>query len=571
MPVLPCLCLFFAMLLAMAPAMSIGQHNDTMAERYNYSDAFLNTRPPQTSHSWAYIDTLQWMKGRAWDEKSIRDSFPALNYGQLKNLSRKVLAGEPLTIVTYGDSVTASYSGCYPITQNASSSSHPNQFFFKATRLEPWDGELCDRIPNLPWMTSFLTLLNHTYPSRQPHRYINFGSSAATLLGHAENDCQSDFLPDQIDLCIVQHFSMLEDPKKLALYAETHLHRLWLHNKAGPVPVIYLNLFGFSQGNRASNPMEIAVDKCLRTSGRWSAVTTCSTDCDPHGFFIGEPKTSNATETAEAEAHRVAKHYGLASWSQKALIAALLADKVHTRHNLTSCELFSQLYIDPFHPKEGGRILLADVLFHYISTGIELYKKDGLSAAAPIHNIASPLVPESMLVPMIHCFQAKPMALTLDDKVSQAMDIVKADGWSLIELDGPKKAYKPGWISETPGSRLWVKVPLSHHQHNGHLHIVVTYLVSYQSMGKARISCVESCSCQPQIIDALSNITSWSFGCGHHIDASLTSGSNSCTIQVEVIQAEDKRDRQKFKIISLQSTARLNMSSTFQVQASLGR
>ena len=414
---LPCLSLIAMLVSSRSHAGALDSIMGTMAKNFNYSAAFLDAHPPLTAHSWAYLDAMGWMKGRVWDEQRISKSFHAgLSYGQLRNLSRKVLAGEPLTILAYGDSVTAKYSGCYPVSQNTSASSHPLHWHAKSSRLEPWDSQLCHQMPNFAWALSFLSLLNYTYPSRQPHRYINFGSSASTIQSHAENDCQGDFLPDHVDLCIIEHFPMVEDPKRVKLFAETHLHRLWLHNN-GPVPVVYLNLFGFSQGNRISNPTEAAIDNCLRDPGRWSASTTCSNDCDPKKLFEGEPKASNATEYAEMEVHRVARHYGLASWSHKDLIQSLLADKVHTSHNLTSCELFSQLYLDPFHPRDGGRILLADVLFHYVSTGIEHYQKEVLSSEGPIHNIGSPLVPESMLVPIIDCFLAKPMEL-IEGKVS---------------------------------------------------------------------------------------------------------------------------------------------------------
>ena len=522
------------------------------------------------------------MHGRLWDEEMILDAFLIKDFGQLGGLSKKVLDGEQLTVLAYGDSITADFSGCYPAgaALNTSASSHPLHWAFHAASLQPssdpGDGGLrCDRIPNLAWMTSFLTLLNWTWPSKKPHRYVNFGSSASSLQSHAENDCQADFLPKEPpDLLIVEHLPMLygEGSKKVKLWAEIHLHRIFSHyNKV--IPVIYLNLYGFSHGNFPSTLDEKLINYCLSNPPRWWGSpldTACVKECDPKRSFQGQPKVSNDSNLAEQEVHDVARHYGFASFSHKALLESIVETGALAGHNLTLCQLYSAIFQDSFHPREAGRVLIADALFAYISRGIESYMNSRMPSTG-VHDVGSPLVPESMVIPLIHCFLAKETKLRDEVILTRMMDVVKADGWSLVELDGPKHAFKPGWISEQPGSKLQVNIPLAHAHHGNVAHhhqrkttLLVTYLSSYENMGQGRISCVANCTCQSTLVDALTPKATWSSPSWHRFEVEILPDSSSCLVEIEVQEAADKRTHNKFKVISLQSTTYANVSSVIK-------
>ena len=114
----------------------------------------------------------------------------------------------------------------------------------------------------------------------------------------------------------------------------------------------------------------------------------------------------------------------------------------------------------------------------------------------------------SVRVPLMRCFGpmiAAIQPLSEEDVASHGLltsseiDVVKAEGWAYVEVEANKT--KPGWISTTPGSILWMSIDTNFGSLVDPHFITLAVLASYQHMGQAEVSCVSGCMCQKSKID----------------------------------------------------------------------
>ena len=116
----------------------------------------------------------------------------------------------------------------------------------------------------------------------------------------------------------------------------------------------------------------------------------------------------------------------------------------------------------------------------------------------------------SVRVPLLRCFGPMIAAispLSEEDvashglQTSSEIDVVKAEGWAYVEVEANKT--KPGWISTTPGSILWMPIDtnFSNLVDPHYRYITLVLLSSYQHMGQAEVACASGCQCEKSRID----------------------------------------------------------------------
>ena len=62
---------------------------------------------------------------------------------------------------------------------------------------------------------------------------------------------------------------------------------------------------------------------------------------------------------------------------------------------------------------------------------------------------------------------------------------------------------KPGLVAFVPGATLAVEIDTTIPSTHGRALVTLSHLVSYEGMGRARISCVSGCECAPHVVDSL--------------------------------------------------------------------
>jgi hypothetical protein len=155
--------------------------------------------------------------------------------------------------------------------------------------------------------------------------------------------------------------------------------------------------------------------------------------------------------------------------------------------------------------------------------------------------------------------------------------VLRSDGWEFREWDGGaagEKKYKPGWIATAAGAVLRVELDTDFGAEQqllqqglgekGQLQVQLTYLTSYEHMGKARASCVEGCTCNPAVLDAHAPKE-------HHSVPKVlklpTTASRRCVVQLEVL-LESGSGEHKFKLMQAVVSTLMDVSGEL---AALGR
>ena len=192
------------------------------------------------------------------------------------------------------------------------------------------------------------------------------------------------------------------------------------------------------------------------------------------------------------------------------------------------------------------------------------------------------------MVPWMRCFELVQATHGGDDLTSQGLktssggiDVVKAEGWGYVEMDGGK--LKPGWLSTIPGSELWMAFDMDLGIHVDPQFISLSVLSSYEHMGQAEVTCVLGCRCDKSQIDGHITNHRHSIPKRHefrlfqqHHPGSLTgegggsrgggnSSSNStyssrCVIQLKVLQAS-RSGEHKVKVMQLAIKKMVNASA----------
>ena len=378
------------------------------------------------------------------------------------------------------------------------------------------------------WLNSFMHAVNSTFP-HPDHILINNGVPASDFRNFAHGTCLENLIPKQPDLVILEHLPYLEgnNPDACLLALEQLVNRLQYNFNLSSFPaMIFLNMHLITDTNYTNSRGTISRDKaakCLGNSG------LCRSLCPDQ--FVGLPAIDSNSTAAELVTNLAAKHYGAASLSYTNLLSALMESSA--RGNRTECEVFAAVYDDPIHPNHGGQVLLADLLVNYLDGALEHFHSNGQQQAAtgagqsiisrhgretpaehggiaPIAPLIVPMNNNSVKVPLMQCYgQMIAVVAPLNEedvgshglRPSSKIDVVKAEGWAYVEVEANKT--KPGWISTTPGSILWMPIDtnFSNLVDPHYRYITLVLLSSYQHMGQAEVTCASGCQCEKSRID----------------------------------------------------------------------
>ena len=373
------------------------------------------------------------------------------------------------------------------------------------------------------WLNSFMHAVNSTFPHPE-HILINNGIPGHHFGNFAHGTCLESLIPKQPDLVIYEHLPYLEghSPKASSLALEQLVNRLQYNFNLSSFPaMIFLNMHFVTDTNYTVSRGTISRDKaakCLANRG------LCRSLCLDQ--FVGLPAIDSSSSPAELVTNFAAEHYGAASLSYTNLVSALMESSA--RDNRTECEVFAKVYADPIHPSDTGRVLLADLLVNYLDGALEHFGKvlDRQQQTAAGDSEASitisrpgrgapderggvvPIDPRSVNVPLMRCYGPIITAVTpLHEEdvsshglqTSSEINVVKAEGWAFAEVDENKT--KPGWISTTPGSILWMSIDTNFGSPVDQHYITLAVLASYQHMGRAEVTCVSGCQCKKSKID----------------------------------------------------------------------
>jgi len=124
------------------------------------------------------------------------------------------------------------------------------------------------------------------------------------------------------------------------------------------------------------------------------------------------------------------------------------------------------------------------------------------------------------------------------------MNVTLADGWTFVVSEEVNNAtvMKPGWLASTPGAVLEFSVSAPNEQ----VMLTLRYLISYQRMGTALLTCKAGCSCAPVTLQG------HAVG-GVSIEAASTirlTGASVCTLRL-VVQNATLSGEHKFKVLGV--------------------
>jgi hypothetical protein len=199
----------------------------------------------------------------------------------------------------------------------------------------------------------------------------------------------------------------------------------------------------------------------------------------------------------------------------------------------------------------------ADLLTQYLSASEQYFALEASdpqpapTAQTALLPVTAPLYPNAELIPQLRCYSmpaAPGSSATKPDVAAVMLKEVTAEGWQHYEIDPDNGAFKPGWIARNPDATWQVQINTDFSGQVGDqlatTRVVITYLLSHQHMGRAVVSCVSGCACEPSVIDAHEAVTKHSINRLHEVHVSA---SRACILQIKVLQ-QSSSGQHKFKV-----------------------
>lgn len=117
-----------------------------------------------------------------------------------------------------------------------------------------------------------------------------------------------------------------------------------------------------------------------------------------------------------------------------------------------------------------------------------------------------------------------------------------------------------GWVAESPGSRLLIRVDTNFNlpSNDTSVIVVVAYLASYEHMGRARLYCALNCKCESDEIDAHKTGRRVSL---LYLAELRVSQHKECVVGIEVLP-ETSSTEHKFKVAQIVAKARTPVAAT---------
>eukprot|EP00798_Chlamydomonas_sp_ICE-L_P017899 gene17899-24291_t len=216
--------------------------------------------------------------------------------------------------------------------------------------------------------------------------------------------------------------------------------------------------------------------------------TQCPTRCPNMNATLFEPHFGEGKGYQENWLHGLASYYGFAaSFSIRNWMYGALRDGFHKQSGMSECVFLSRLFMDVYAMRCYG--VLGGIF------------GDAAATSLPTQEGSS--------------------------------------GWSFVEYQmhgEERKKYKPGWVADQPGSKLLIMVDSRFPElaPDANASAAVSFLASYEHMGKARISCYSGCQCREYTLNGHNNRTRTSLTT---LKEFKISQSQSCGIQIEVRKA----------------------------------
>eukprot|EP00798_Chlamydomonas_sp_ICE-L_P022329 gene22329-29405_t len=427
---------------------------------------------------------MRFAEQRFWDEKDLHAASAAVSYEQMRPFLEKLKAGKGVTVVAFGDSITTFFGMCFHRDkEHMTHSVHIISPAFHACEDHP-------ETMHLGWLSMFMNVLNKTFP-HPDHLLVNIGVPAASLHGFAHMPCLEHMLPKSIDLVIFEHLPFIETHGNESRSLSSLSRRITSRIGSDVMPpAIILNMHKLFPVDLEMNshPWDHHLLRCVQRR------EFCPTNCSH--IFDSFPAEGAGKLPSELASHHFAGSFGWASFSFANLINHILGRLPSRTQSpaVSRCQAVSLLYIDNIHPGIMGRLLLADVLTKYL-----------LDADEHLHGTPKPDIKLSLeehepdvLEATSHSFLAQCYGVELTNPThtpllseEDRLPVTKSDGWGIVEVENGK--FKPGWVATEPGATLWMTVDGTGFSHD--LILELTFLKSYEHMGKARLSCVEGCEC----------------------------------------------------------------------------
>ncbi len=311
-----------------------------------------------------------------------------------------------------------------------------------------------------------------------------------------------------------------------------------------PPPLVLLNMFPLTDaGHSADNASAHSnLAACVGRAGKSCATCGAQAELAPRLAAA----TGRSVEDALAAA---ARRYGWASLSMRDALAAGLRDGAHTALGWSECEWLNAFMKDRVHPSLNGRRLIADALLQLLLAAQDATPEQACDAAAapalPVRLPAAPLVAGAWAPMLRMCAHAEQLRITA----------ASGCAFSTTERVKDKDVFKPGWICDAAGATLDFNfstrfAPALPPQ--ARTQLSVRYLVSYERMGAAQLSCVAGCDCAPVTLQAHGE---------RHVSVEaagdvLVSQADDCALRLTVLGESLSPDQgHKFKLIGVSVNA----------------
>eukprot|EP00798_Chlamydomonas_sp_ICE-L_P017897 gene17897-24289_t len=177
----------------------------------NGSSSVYQPRLPLDMSHWDYVDKVPRfphqpkieLPDRLWALHDLPRAVAHSNPSSLHAMLRKLSAGEPITVVALGSSVTSDFGGCFGREERIQDMVEIMSLVYPRHKCG-WHG----------WIHCMMHIINATWP-HEDHVLINNGLPGATGKTYGSGTCMELNLPDQADLIIMEHHAADEAATKL--------------------------------------------------------------------------------------------------------------------------------------------------------------------------------------------------------------------------------------------------------------------------------------------------------------------------------------------------------------------
>lgn len=444
--------------------------------------------PPTNKKYDAAIQERLWQYDPFLPERSLRQGIYSMGEGsRMRRFTDKLLAGKPVSLSAVGGSVTAGQGAAHG---------------------QP----VMNRIWNWILEVSPQAQANHTL------KHGAFGGSTSAIF----TVCVNDMVQPDVDLVLVEF--AVNDPKATGRFRDPdrlsfeRLLRKLLEFENRPAVVLLQHYSWFTAGG-------------------------------------GGEKRADYTYTAENDFNVLAQYYGLPVLSIRAAAYHLMLNKVkgfqaHVAYNSHEKEEDedSLFFFDDMHPQDRtGHRALADLFVGFVrATAVDL-------ANRPLGKADEEIAQEAVPAPMVPGnLQRNSSTCLLQRNFEKVVVAQQGFVWKNERPAADVSNQKWGWISEQPGS--WAELEmdttsvLEDDLKVDTNEVIISFLKSYEHMGKAKVQCVANCTCQESMLD------------GHWTEqASLTelhrfqaSQHKQCRVKVTVLDETSSPDKgRKVKLVGM--------------------